>query len=42
MLALRHDDPPDIAEGLLANDARNLLIKITEEIDAVILSPTPT
>jgi hypothetical protein len=36
MLALRHDDPPSIAEGLLASDALNLLIKIIEEVDAVI------
>ncbi|MDP9257188.1 MAG: hypothetical protein M3Q31_11610 [Actinomycetota bacterium] len=36
MLALRHDDPPSLAEGLLANDALNLLIKIIEEVDAVI------
>jgi hypothetical protein len=36
MLALRHDDPPSIAEGLLASDALKLLIKIIEEVDAVI------
>jgi hypothetical protein len=36
MLALRHDDPPSVAEGLLASDALNLLIKIIEEVDAVI------
>jgi hypothetical protein len=36
MLALRHDDPPNVAEGLLANDALNLLIKIIEEVDAVV------
>jgi hypothetical protein len=36
MLALRHDDPPSDADGLLASDALNLLIKIIEEVDAVI------
>jgi hypothetical protein len=36
MLALRHDDPPNIVDGLLASDALNLLIKIIEEVDAVI------
>jgi hypothetical protein len=36
MMALRHDDPPSVAEGLLASDALNLLIRIIEEVDAVI------